>query len=155
MKEEEKKSSKNIILFTGIIIVIICIVLGIFILNHKQEMSLNHKQDIYKFDFYDGSIPGETFNGEINLTNGKVNFKIMHGCSLLNPDECPDDTIVKGTLKKAQLKLVKNALEKNNREDNPSLIIGISYLIKGDKICDKKTNETCNEIGRELVELSN
>ena len=147
MKKGEKKSNKNVILLIGAIIVIICIVLAICFLNHKQN--------IYKFDFYDGDIPGKTFNGEINLTNGKVDFKIIYGCSLPDPDECPEDDVIRGTLNKTQLELVKNTFEKNNRKDNPYLLTGVSYLIKGDKICDEETNETCDEIGKQLIEFSN
>ena len=145
MKKE--KSNKNLIIAIGAVIVIVCAVLTVLFLNKKQ--------DIYKFDFNDGYIPGKTFNGEINLTNGEVNFKIIYGCSLRDPEECPDDEIVKGTLNKTQLELVKDVLEKSNRKDNHYLLTGVSYLIKGDKICDEETNETCDEIGRQLIKYSN
>ena len=115
---------------------------------------LKSKQGVYKFDFYDGLIPGNTFRGEINLTNGKVDFKIIHGCSLANSEECRNDTVVEGTLNRNQLELVKNAFEKNNRKDNHWLLSGVSYLIEGDKICDEETNETCEEIGKQLIEIS-
>ena len=147
MKKEQKKNNKNMAIFIGAIVVIICVILAIFFLNHKQ--------DIYRFDFNDGYTPGKTFKGEINLTNGNIDFKIIYGCSLPNPDECPKENIVKGTLNKTQLELVKNAYEKNNRKDNPYLLIGVSYLIGGDKICDEETNDTCDEIGKQLIEFSN
>lgn len=139
------KKIYNVIALIIAIIVIFCIIFAV----------LTHKLNIYKFNFFDGYIPGKTFNGQINLTNGKVDFKIIYGCSLPNPEECPDDDIVKGTLNKTQLKLVKNSFEKNNRKDNSYLLTGVYYLIKGDKICDEETNKTCDEIGRQLIEFSN
>ena len=139
----KKEKNKKILLIAGFVVVAICVVLVIFILNHKQN--------IYKFDFFDGYEPGSTFKGEINFSSGKVDFKIIHGCTFPNPSECPKDDIVKGALNKTQLELVKNAFEKNNRKDNPYLLIGVSYLIKGDKICDEDSNETCEKIGTQLI----
>ena len=144
MKKGEKQSNKSVLLIIITIIVIICAVLVMIFLKSRQ--------DIYKFDFYDGYIPGKTFTGEINLTNGKVDFKIIYGCSLPDSKECPDDVVVKGTLNKTQLELVKTAIEKNNRKDNPDLLNGISYLILEDKICNEETNESCGEIGKQLIE---
>ena len=130
----------------GTIIVIAIVVLAMFFLKKEQ--------DIYKFDFFDGYTPGKTFKGEIDLSDGNVDYTIIYGCSLPNPNECPDDTIVKGTLNKNQLELVKTAFEKNNHKDNHLLLTGVSYLIKGNVICDNITNETCEEIGKQLIESS-
>ncbi len=139
----KKEKNKKVLSIVGLVAVIICIGLAIVFIVKKH--------DIYKFDFFDGFTPGSTYVGEIDLSNGKVDFKIVYGCSLLNRDECPNDDIVKGTLNKTQLELVKNGLEKNNRKDNPFLLRGVLYLIKGDTICDDETNETCEEIGTQLI----
>lgn len=146
MKKIQKKFN-NIIYIITVIVVIICIIIAFLFLKPKQ--------DIYKFDFFDGGIPGNTFKGEINFTNGNVDFTIIHGCSLINRNECPEDTIVKGALNKNQLELVKTAFEKNNRKDNKWLLTGVSYLIKGEKICDNETNITCEESGKMLIDFSN
>lgn len=144
MKKSERMNNKNIALFAGaIIIILVALIMFLF------------KQDIYKFNFADGYTPGNTYKGKINLDNGKVDFTIIRGCSLIDREECPENTTVKGTLTKEQLELVKTALDKNNRKDNPSLLIGVSYLIKGDSICDEETNETCEESGKQLIEYSN
>lgn len=146
MKKTKKKENNKTLLFVGAIIVIACVILLICFINNKQ--------DIYKFNFNDGITPGRTYNGEINLTNGKIDFAILYGCSLPDPSECPDDEIIKGTLNKEDLELVKNTLEKNNRKNNYFFILGVSYLIKGDQICNEETNETCYSIGKELIETA-
>ena len=143
MKKNEKKENKNTIPIVGAIIVIISALLVVFFLRNKD--------DIYKFDFFDGYDPGATYKGEINLTNGKVDYKIIHGCTLPNQEECPNDTLVKGTLNESQLELVKTTLEKINRENNAWLLSGVSYLIDGDKICDELVNKTCSEIGELMI----
>ena len=145
MKKEEK-NNKSLIIIIGTIVAIICIVAILF---------LNHNQDIYRFNFDDGYEPGERFKGKINLANGEVDFKIIYHCSFPKNEQCPNNDIVKGKLNQTQLELVKNTYEKSNLKDDYCkymLLTGVSYLIKGNKICNEETNETCEKMGIQVFE---
>ena len=143
LKKDIKISNKILILLVGIIIVIICA----FLVN----AFIDNGQNIYKFDFYDGYEPGAKYTGKINLTTGKVQFKVVNYCSL--PNCHAKNSIVKGKLNEEQLELVKAAL--NNIEDSNRgmLLKGVSYFIRGDEICYKGSNITCNEEGKHLLKM--
>lgn len=147
-------SKKSLLIIIGVIILLIAfaiIFLGGNKEKSKEEEQNEQKEKVYNFDFFDGTVPGYTFRGKINLSTGEVDFIIISGCSLPDPEDCPGDTRVQGKLNKEQLELVNKTYERINPKDNEFFLNGVSYLLNGSRICDDETNQTCEAVGKEIL----
>ena len=134
-------------IFIPIIIIILILIVGITILLTQQK-------NIYKFNFTNNYEPGSTYKGKINLSDGNTIIEVSIGCSLEDVNECKDLTdTYKGKIGESELKKVKKILSETNYEDSEQLIISITYLLDGDKICDDYTKQTCREIGIDLLDF--
>lgn len=136
------KDKKLIAIFSVLLVIVIAVILCFVIKSNSK--------DIYKFDFFNGYIPGATYTGEINLKTGETDITVTRGCSLPS-EECSKDNKehYTGTLEKEYLDKTKEILEKTNYKDNEHLIIGIADLLRGDELCinEDDVKKTCREIG--------
>ena len=108
---------------------------------------------IYKFDFFDGYIPGTTYSGEINLKSGNTILNIDYGCSVVGG--CGETHFeYLGKLSENQLKKVNQILDQTNNKDSGELMIAIKLILEGNKspCYEDDIDKSCIQLGQEQLD---
>lgn len=160
MEENKKGNSFLVTFFAALLVGALGIVIG-YNINSKttntskkscdsEEKLEKASKDSYSFDFYDGTIPGRHYKGNIDLKTGEAKVTILGSCSALDcKDVEPDEYEGKLTTKDLN-KLIKyledkkypSVTEIKNEEDK--VVLNIADYIKN-KIEANDNNEIADD----------